>query len=74
MLVEYKRRMDRLPLPNIVRCPALDLFRRYKYPDDHAIKQFKETEIAHVLEKIIVTEGKGDGEVKVPQTTRAETQ
>ena len=66
--------MDRLPLPNVLRCPALDLFRRYKYPDDHAVKQFKETEIAHVLEKIVATQTKGDEQDRVPSTTGAETQ
>ena len=66
--------MDRLPLPNIVRCPALDLFRRYKYPDDHAVKQFKETEIAQVFEKIVETQSKGDGQDSVPPTTGTKAQ
>jgi len=43
---------SKLPLPNSVSCPALDLFRKYKYPDDYAIKCFENEEVKKVLEKI----------------------
>jgi hypothetical protein len=54
--------MDRLPLPNSVKCPALELFRRYKYPDDHTIQQFKEPVIVEVLQKIIGVDTKPKNE------------
>jgi hypothetical protein len=54
--------MDRIPLPNSLKCPALELFRRYKYPDDHTIKQFKEPVIVEVLEKIISVDTKPKNE------------
>ncbi len=67
--------MDRIPLPNSVKCPALELFRRYKYPDDHTIQQFKEPVIVEVLEKIISLETKPKNEgTRVEGTTRTETQ
>lgn len=66
--------MDRLPLPNSVKCPALELFRKYKYPDDHAVQQFKEPVIVEVLEKIISIETKPkDEETSVGRTTGTET-
>jgi hypothetical protein len=64
--------MDRLPLPNAIRCPALELFRRYKYPDEHTLKQFKETVIAEVLEKLVSVEDKANEGVSVPETAGAE--
>jgi hypothetical protein len=66
--------MDRIPLPNSVKCPALELFRKYKYPDDHTIQQFKEPVIVEVLEKIIAVETKPKNEgTGVEGTTGAET-
>jgi hypothetical protein len=66
--------MERLPLPNSIKCPALELFRKYKYPDDHTIQQFKEPVIVEVLEKIISTETKPTNEeTAVGRTTGAET-
>ena len=66
--------MDRLPLPNSVKCPALELFRRYKYPDDHTIQQFKEPVIVEVLQKIISVESKPKNEeTGVGGTTGTET-
>ena len=64
--------MSRLPLPNIIHCPALELFRRYKYPDDHAVKQFKEPVIVEVIEKLVAAEDKPYEEVSVSSTTRTE--
>lgn len=65
--------MDRLPLPNSVKCPALELFRRYKYPDDHTIQQFKEPVIVEVLQKIIAVDTKPKNEeTGVGGTTGAE--
>jgi hypothetical protein len=64
--------MDRLPLPNSIHCPALELFRRYKYPDDHTVKQFKEPVIVEVIEKLVAAEDKPHEEVSVSATTRTE--
>lgn len=65
--------MERLPLPNAIRCPALELFRRYKYPDEHAVKQFKEPVIVEVLEKLVAVEDKPNEEVSVSGTAGSET-
>lgn len=43
---------SKLPMPNCIKCPALELFRKYKYPDDYAIKAFENEETKKVLEKI----------------------
>jgi len=56
--------MDRLPLPNSVRCPALDLFRKYNYPDDHTVKQFKEAVVVEAIEKIIAVSKNEAGSVQ----------
>ena len=65
--------MDRLPLPNSVKCPALEVFRKYKYPDAHAVEQFKEPVIVEVLQKIIAVETKPKNEeTGMGGTTRAE--
>ena len=64
--------MDRLPLPNSIRCPALELFRRYKYPDDHTVKQFTEPVIVEVIEKLVAAEDKPHEGVSVSATTRTE--
>jgi len=65
--------MDRLPLPNSIKCPALELFRKYKYPDDHTIQQFKEPVIVEVLQKIISVDTKPNEGTAVEGTTGAET-
>lgn len=44
-------RFARLPLPNSIRCPALELFRKYHYPDAYALSCFT-PETAKVLEQI----------------------
>lgn len=65
--------MDRLPLPNSIKCPALELFRKYKYPDDHTVQQFKEPVIVEVLQKIISVETKPKNEgTGVEGTARTE--
>ena len=66
--------MERLPLPNSILCPALELFRRYKYPDEHTVKQFTEPVIAKVLEKLVAVEHKSNEEVRVPGTARKEAE
>jgi hypothetical protein len=43
---------SKIPLPNCISCPALDLFRKYKYPDEYAIKAFENQDVKKVLEKI----------------------
>jgi hypothetical protein len=66
--------MDRLPLPNSLKCPALELFRKYNYPDDHTIQQFKEPVIVEVLQKIISVDTKPKNEgTAVEATTGGET-
>lgn len=65
--------MDRLPLPNSIKCPALELFRKYKYPDDHTIQQFKEPVIVEVLQKIISVEIKPNEGTGVEGTAGTET-
>ena len=51
--------LSRLPLPNSLRCPALELFRKYHYPDGYALSCFS-NETANVLKEIsqVMTEPK----------------
>jgi len=44
-------RLSRLPLPNSLRSPGLELFRKYHYPDGYALSCFT-PETAKVLETI----------------------
>jgi hypothetical protein len=43
---------SKLPVPNCISCAGLELFRKYKYPDEYAIKCFENEETKKVLEKI----------------------
>jgi len=43
--------LSRLPLPNSIRCPALELFRKYHYPDGYALSCFS-VSTANVLKEI----------------------
>ena len=44
-------RLSRLPLPNCIRSPGLELFRKYHYPDGYALSCFS-PETANVLKEI----------------------
>ena len=44
-------RLSRLPIPNILRSPGLELFRKYHYPDGYALSCFK-PETAEALKTI----------------------
>lgn len=55
-------RFARLPLPNCLRSPGLEMFRNYHYPDGYALSCFK-PETAKVLEEIskVMVEPKPNG-------------
>jgi len=44
--------MNAFPLPNSISCPALDLFRKYNYPDEHTVQQFSDSVTQEVLKKL----------------------
>ena len=55
-------RLGRLPIPNILRSPGLELFRKYHYPDGYALSCFTR-ETAEALKTIsqVMVEPKPNG-------------